>query len=332
MKCTNKLLVLIVTLMAFTLSACKSANIWMPFSEYSKDFHNTVGRTSIIEHSSYDNRIDGFSTDLCVFSNDVTVPNFSAQDAEVALLINIQTNEVIYSKNSFEKKYPASITKLMTAIVAIENSTLDEVITVTEAVNEITEPGAVLLGINPGDMMTMDQALRLMLLSSYNDVAVAIAVHIGGSVEGFSELMNEKALELGATHSHFTNPSGLNVDSSHYTTGYDLYLILNEVIKNSTLLEIIQSTDYNTVITDKNKNERSVGAQNTNRYFYGTYSLPENLNLVGGKTGTTDEAGHCLLMMVRDVNSTPYIALILNAGSTDDLYNQMTEMLSQITN
>lgn len=299
----------------------------MPFSTYTADVHKTTGRTTNEDFFSYDNRLTGFSSDVCVFADDIKMGTFNTEEGTSSLLINSNTNEVIYSQNAFNKVYPASITKLMTAYVALKYLSPDSVITCTEDVENITVPGAVLLGLKKGDSFTLDQALHLALLSSFNDVAVAIACGVSGNVDDFAALMTEEAKKLGCTQTNFVNPSGLP-DDYHYTSAYDLYLIFNEVIKTPFIVEVMQCKDYTTMIRSASGNEKEVSSYSTNRYFWNEYQAPTNITVVGGKTGTTDEAGHCLMLLVRDRTSTPYIALILGEDTTDGLYNEMTEMLN----
>lgn len=345
MRCTNKRfisLIMILCLVVSSLTGCSSKKTssveevtldasglsWIPFSEYTAADHITTGRSSIIKHNAKEDRFDGFSSDLCVFSDDVSSSDFDATMSTASLLIKLDDNSVLYAENAFERRYPASLTKLLTGYTALKYMDIDSTVTVTsEALDSITDPEAVMLNVKVGDTMTLDQALRLMYLSSYNDVAEAIGCSTGGSMTGFSDLMNKTALELGCTGTHFSNASGLHEDD-HYTTAYDLYLIFKEVIKNPTILEIIQMRDYSTAIKDAAGNDYNVISRNTNKYFRGTYPTPENLVIVGGKTGTTDEGGRSLVLLVRDVNSVPYIAIVMGAESYDDLYNEMTAMLS----
>lgn len=328
MKCTNKLYKIItIILLASILCGCGQSTIWMPFSDYTKTIRSTNGRSNIIEHSDYDDRTPGFSAKLCVFSGDVSYNDYSTISSTASLLIDARKQEVIYSNNAFEQRYPASLTKLMTAYVAVKYLSLDTIINCTQSVETIDVPGAVLLGLHEGDYFTLDQALHLCLLSSYNDVALAIAEAVSGTVEDFSKLMNEEALKLGCTQTHFIDPSGLS-SGDHYTSGYDLYLIFNAVISNPDILEVMQCKEYTTMIHSKNGAEREASSVNTNRFFHGMFSVPSNITVVGGKTGTTDEAGHCLIMLVKDTSSNPYIALVMGAKSTDDLYNEMSQMLN----
>jgi D-alanyl-D-alanine carboxypeptidase len=216
----------------------------------------------------------------------------------------------------------------MTALVALENASLDQVLTATDAVN-ITESGAQLCGLKSGDTMTLDQALHVLLMYSANDAAMLIAENIGGSVENFVEMMNEEAERLGATNTHFTNPHGLN-DADHYTTAYDLYLIFNEAVKYDTFSEIIHMATYQTTFYDKNGKAKELSFKNTNGYINGNISTPENVTVIGGKTGTTAAAGHCLILLSRDTNGSPYISVILHSETGDGLYSEMSDLLSEM--
>lgn len=270
-----------------------------------------------------------FAANLCVVTEDITDDeNVDMSQAKAAGLFRLEDGTVLYAKNVHERLYPASITKVMTALVALENGSLNQVLTATDAVR-ITESGAVLCGLEPGDTMTLDQALRILLVWSANDAGLLIAENIGGSVEHFLEMMNEKARELGATNTNFANPHGLT-DLNHYTTAYDLYLIFNEAIKYDTFNEIIHMSGYQTVFYDKNGGEKVFDKPSTNQFFRGNYQPPANVTVIGGKTGTTNEAGHCLMLLVRDENGSPYISVILGAQSRDTNYNEMIDLLDEI--
>lgn len=270
-----------------------------------------------------------FAAGLCVVTDDIMDDeSVDMSQAKAAGLFRLEDNSVIYAKNVHEKLYPASITKVMTALVALENGTLNQILTATEAV-KITESGAVLCGLEPGDTMTLDQALRILLVWSANDAGMLIAENIGGSVEHFLEMMNEKARQLGATNTNFTNPHGLT-DLDHYTTAYDLYLIFNEALKYDTFNEIIHMSGYQTVFYDKNGGTKEFNKPTTNLFLRGNYQPPANVTVIGGKTGTTNEAGHCLMLLVRDENGSPYISVILGALSRDINYNEMIDLLDEI--
>ena len=148
-------------------------------------------------------------------------------------------------------------------------------------------------------------------------------------MERFVEMMNEEALRLGATNTHFMNPHGLS-DDEHYTTAYDLYLIFNEAIKYEAFNEIIHMTSYQTVYYDQEGAEKSLSFETSNLFLRGTYETPANVTVIGGKTGTTNAAGHCLILLSRDVNASPYISVILRSEARDALYSEMADLLDEI--
>lgn len=270
-----------------------------------------------------------FANSLCVTDSDVMEDIHVDLDvASSAVLFRLNDKEVICAKNPHETIYPASITKIMTALVALKYGQSNQVLTATNSVN-INESGAQLCGVKPGDTMTMDQALRILLVYSANDVAVMIAEAVGGSVQEFVDMMNEEANRLGATNTHFANPHGLS-DPNHYTTAYDLYLIFNEAIKYEAVNEIIHMTSYQTVYYDKNGKEKSFDKQTTNLFLRGDYASPSDVTVIGGKTGTTSAAGHCLILLARNTNGEPYIAIMMGVPSTDELYKTMAELLDEI--
>ena len=310
--------------MASLISACGKAEIKMPFSDFEIERENVN-----VTFSKSNALTKGFSEDFVTFVGDFT-EKFQSETGTAGLLIDINNNDVMFAMNSFEKRFPASITKVMTCLIALEKCSLDEVIFVTDEVYNISDPTAVKLGLKPGDTLTMDQALHLCLISSYNDVAVAIGTHISGSEEEFCKLMNEEAEKLGATNTHFTDSNGLGSEE-HYSSAYDLYLIFNKAVKNSNFVEIIQTKEYQTVYHDKNGNEITGKASPTNRFFK-DYTAPETVTVIGGKTGTTDDAGYCLILYVKDTYSNPYIAILMGEDSRDSLYSEMTELLFKIAN
>lgn len=271
-----------------------------------------------------------YAADLCVVTEDVIRDSVNMGEVGAAILFDTTKEEVLYAKGAHEKLHPASLTKVMTALVALKNASPDQQLTATKAVN-ITESGAQLSGIKPGDSMTLDQALRILLMYSANDAAMMIAEGVGGSVENFVQMMNDEAHALGATNTHFVNPHGLT-DIEHYTTAYDLYLMFNEAIKYETFNEMMQMTGYQTTYFDKDGKAKEFDKKTTNLFIRGDYSAPANVNVIGGKTGTTNAAGHCLMLLSKDENGAPYISIILRSASTDELYNEMIDLLDEIHN
>ena len=240
-------------------------------------------------------RSSAFASGLCVVEKDTDNIDLGFADSTAGILADLSRQKILYAKNSFTKLYPASMTKVMTAIVALKHASTDMILTAGEDVNNM-ESGAQVAGISPGDTLTMDQALHLLLIYSANDAAVVIADSVGGSMDSFTEMMNEEAASLGATGTHFVNSNGLH-DENHYTTPYDMYLIFQEALQYDLFKEIINIPTYDTIIHDASGAEKELHYNNTNLYLNGTKSAPTGITVVGGKTGTTTAAGHCLVLL-----------------------------------
>lgn len=325
MRCTNKWIAgFLATVLCVTSSGCGEEKI--PFA-YDPDYEVSSFRV-VNENASV--TADAFALRLCVASGDVNVNDeiVDMSDAAAAGLFDLNNHTVLYAKNIHTRLDPASLTKLMTAVVALKYGNPDDVITTTPNVI-ITESGATLCGLAAGDQLTLNQALHALLMKSANDAAVAIAEHISGSVEAFAELMNEEAKAIGATNSHFVNPHGLTAED-HYVTAYDMYLIFNEAIKYDLVNEIISMTSYDSVYKDKNGNSKQLSLKTTNWYLTDNAKAPDQVNVVGGKTGTTNAAKNCLILLARDTASNPYIAVIMRSEERQTLYTEMTDLLDEI--
>ena len=189
------------------------------------------------------------------------------------------TGQVIYAKNPHERRAQASTTKIMTALVMLEKGRLSDIVTAGPNVNTV-EP--VIIGLEPGDQLTVEQVLYGMLLNSGNDAAVALAEHIGGSIPEFADMMNAKAAELGMKDTHFVNPHGLD-EEGHYSSAYDLAILAKAALENPVFEKIVSTKEY-----------RIEGPvrwvfTNTNRL------LSDMPTADGVKTGFTDAAGRCLV-------------------------------------
>lgn len=211
-----------------------------------------------------------------------------------AILIDGHTKEVVYQKDADVRRYPASTTKMMTLLVALERADMNDVVTVSaKAAN--TEGSS--LELKTGEKIVMKDLLLGMMLESGNDAAVAVAEHVAGSVPAFAKLMNEKAKQIGATHTHFVNPNGLpNVN--HYTTARDLALIAAYGYEHYPLFRKIVST--------KEARIPHHSIENTNQLLW-TYKGAD-----GVKTGTTDAAGYCLVSSATR-NKKQFIAVVLHS-------------------
>ena len=247
--------------------------------------------------------------------NQNSIPSINGASA---ILIDNRTNKVLYSKNEDTKMFPASTTKIMTAIITLENCSLDEQATASfDAVN-IPE-GYATADIKIGETFTVEQLLEMLLVHSANDAANVLAEHVGGSLESFVSIMNTKANELGLTNTHFTNAYGLQ-DDNHYTTARDLATIMKYCLQNENFRRIcglascaIPATNMSEPRTYASTNQLVI-AGNNNYYPYVTT----------GKTGFTSDAKHCLVSSAYN-NDLELICVVLgsedNFGDTRAIYN-----------
>lgn len=249
-----------------------------------------------------------FNISICYAVSDE--PEISAG---AAILIDSSTEKVLYSKNESQKMYPASTTKIMTAILTLENCNLDDIVVVPyEAIASIPS-GYSVAALQPGEQLTVEQLLEVMLVHSANDAANVLAFHISGSLETFADLMNKKVEELGLTNTHFTNPSGKH-DDNHYTTAYDLAIIMKYCMKNSEF-QRLASLKYCTIPATNKYEERVFSTTNElliydNREVASNYYYPY---AIAGKTGYTTEAKNCLVS-VSNKDGLELICVVLSTG------------------
>lgn len=269
---------------------------------------------------------DSFASDLCVSSVDVPLEGFSL-DAESAALFDESEGQVVYAKALHEKRYPASLTKIMTTLVALKYGNLDDMVTVGEECKDI-EYGSSVCEIHVGDHFSLRQLLYGLMINSGNDAAMTIAVHVAGSVEQFVALMNQEAARIGATNTHFVNAHGLQ-DENHYTTVYDIYLMFHEALKYDVFQDIINKHTYYAEYTDAAGEEQGIMWESTNHYFINQAVPPSDVMVIGGKTGTTDAAGACLCLYSRNKYGDPFVSIIMKEVSKDSLYDEMNELLSK---
>ena len=214
--------------------------------------------------------------------------------AESAILMEADTGVILYEKNIHAKLYPASTTKLMTGLLALENSSMDEIVTFSKDSIFNIESSSSRIGIDVGEQLTMEQCLYGLLLGSANEVAYAIAEHIGGSYEHFVEMMNERAAALGCTDTHFANANGLP-QKDHYSSAYDLAIIARECFQNESLATISGSTRYTIPPTNKQSQERILD----NHHLMLPGFKYEYDGIICGKTGYTSEARQTLVTLAQ---------------------------------
>jgi D-alanyl-D-alanine carboxypeptidase (penicillin-binding protein 5/6) len=238
-----------------------------------------------------------------------------------AVLIDATTGTILAEKNADKKMYPASLTKIMTAILAIEMGELSDVIKVDD--DTPYEIAGSHIALEPGEILTLKDMLYALMLPSANDAALAIAKHYGGSEEDFVKMMNNKAKELGAINTNFVNPHGLH-DDNHYTTAADLALITKYAMKNETFRNIVKTKRYEIKQTNKKSEIRYFANLNklvhnsgyNQIYVDGAYISPEYEYATGVKTGYTPEAGNTLVASA-EKNGTQLILVTMNGVSLE---------------
>jgi D-alanyl-D-alanine carboxypeptidase (penicillin-binding protein 5/6) len=275
-----------------------------------------------------------FAEELCIVEDTVGFSGTSIKqleqqsEIEVAALFSVSDQTVLYATDTmYDQCYPASLTKLMTAYLVLQYGNLDDVVEVSENATDFAEDEQV-CGLLEGDQITLYDLLCGLMLHSGNDTAIAIAEHMSGDVATFVQWMNEEAVKLGATNTNFLNPHGLH-QKSHYSTPYDLYLMFNACLQDERFIEIISMNYYTASITQANGTVRDDTWWATNWFSQGIMSDPDNVEILGGKTGTTDQAGACVILYSLDTKGKPYISLMMGATTKDILYESMSELYEE---
>lgn len=235
-----------------------------------------------------------FSMSVCAFAKP-DWPLDTGCQSEAGIVMDLESGAVLFAQNIHVQEYPASITKLLTALVVVENASMDEQVTFShDAVYNVESGSGNKLQLEEGDVLSVKDCLYVMLLQSSNQAANALAEHVGGSREAFADMMNEKAASLGCRESHFVNPSGLN-DPEQLTSAYDMAQIGAAVFGNPTLLEICSTTSATLPPTINNPNGRTYSMEH--KLVVTGDSSDENYypSAVAGKTGYTSLAGQTLV-------------------------------------
>lgn len=243
--------------------------------------------------------------------------------SSACLLMEESTGKILYSKNANSIMYPASTTKIMTAILTLEKCNLSDTAVVSHNAVFSIPSGYSTASLVEGEVLTIEQLLNVLLIPSANDAAVVLAEHIAGSVEAFSDMMNAKAVELGCLNTHFVNPNGIH-NENHYSTAYDLALIGKYAMQFPTFKEISSKTRYTLPITNAYSKEDRI-FNTTNDLIKPNYSSsPTNYYYkyaTGGKTGYTDPAGQCIVATATKDNIS-LIAVTLHGDFTEDNLSQ----------
>jgi len=244
------------------------------------------------------------------YENQLIHPEPPSYSAASVVLIEASTGMVLYSTGGDEIKYPASITKIMTALIVLEQTTnFDERILFSERAIADTPRHTAHIAMDVGETLTVEQALYALMLPSANEVSLALAEHIAGSVEEFVELMNRRAHSLGANNTYFVNPSGLP-GAGHVTTAYDMALIMREAVQHPLFVDVIRTRRFDIPPTERQPEIRAL--RNTNRLIQEDPHF--NQAVVGGKTGWTNAAGHTLVTYAEQ-NGRRLIVSVLDGNS-----------------
>ncbi len=241
--------------------------------------------------------------------------------AEAAVLMDTSTGQVVFSKNMDKKMYPASITKIMTVILALENLDMDATLTVKEEDVDTVPKDTAHIALDYGEEIKVSDLVYSAMLASANDAANVLARGVSGSVGEFAKLMNQKAAELGAVNTHFANANGLH-DKNHYTTAYDMALISKYAISNETFKKILTTDMYEVAPTNKQEEARLYA--NPHKMIKNTPYIYEGA--IGGKNGWTTEAGYTLVTYANRDN-TEFVAVVLDSGyQLNDKFDDTTTL------
>lgn len=251
-------------------------------------------------------------------------PQGPAIQGDAGIVIDAETGNILYEKDIYGKYYPASTTKILTTLVALENSSLNEIVTMSYAADNYVSKTSSRMGLVEGEQLTMEQSLYGIMLESANEATYAVGEHVGRSIAGFIKMMNRKARELGCENSHFANSHGLH-DDDHYTCPYDMSLIARAAYKNETFMKITGTSFYNMPETNKNQAKLL-----TNHHWFLNGTQPYDA-CIGGKTGATTQAGYALVTYARRDGKT-LISVVMHAPTWEAVYSDSRLLLEYCFN
>lgn len=249
-------------------------------------------------------------------------PEASDIASEAAILVDIDTDTILYAKNATNSMYPASTTKLMTAYLTLANASLDEIVTFSKNSIYSLPSGSSHIGMHIGESLSVKDCLYGLLLPSANEVATALAEHVSGSVSSFVELMNSTAVSLGCVNTNFANANGLQ-DPNHMTCAYDLYRIMEGCIQYSDFISIASTAAYYRKADSILDRDIPMGTTNKMIKKDSEYYTP---SVVCGKTGWTEEAGRCLVTYASD-NGRNLICVVMNSEDPNQ-YKDTIQLLN----
>ena len=262
----------------------------------------------------------GWQTDVSAATKK-SLPKAPSIIGESAILIEPTTGTIIYEKDPHKKMYPASITKIMTALLAIENCKMNDTVVYSKKNLDSLTAEDSNIQCQVGEKMSVKDCLYALMLSSANETATALAEHIAGSSEAFAKLMNERAKQAGATDTHFANPNGLH-DDNHYVTAYDMSMIMKAAIQYPVFLDVIHTTEY--TIPANNKRTEPFQSYQRHKMLF-TTSPYYDADVIGGKTGYTDQAGKTLVTYAKRGNVS-LISVVLKSNG-DQVFDDTKRLL-----
>ena len=262
------------------------------------------------------------STLLIFILTTFSITSYAAEKITISsgagLLIERSSNRILFEKNAYEIMYPASTTKILTAIVVLENAELDELATVSKNALETIPNGYVTCNLQIGEELSVKDLMYALMVKSANDAAVVLAEHVGGSVEGFADMMNQKAKEIGCKNTHFVNPNGIH-DENHYTTAYDLYLMADYALSfkhTNEFRDFVSRTSYTLPATNLYPADDRIFSTTNELIKINNNDRIDNYyykNALGIKTGHTSQAGYCLVSS-SSRDDLEFISVILDGG------------------
>ena len=323
------LLILLEMIVLFSFSGCQSGNsdiMTEAFSYKATDVSGSFG--SPISYA------DGFASSLAVIDPDhPNVGDGMLVSAQCAILVNLAEDKILYAKSPFVRMNPASITKIMTALIALESGDREANRQVGNEIN-FEQENISLCGYRIGDEISFDITLHGALMASGNDAAAYLSTFVTEDMSEFIELMNARAVKIGATKTNFVNCHGIT-ENGHYSTAYDLYLLFNEASANSELISVLNEATYSSSFirtTIYNTYRIEADYTSTNQFLTGQRDYPSGVTIIGGKSGSTQDYLYNYGLYF-EINQERYVAIVLGESSRDflyeDLYTLMETALSE---
>lgn len=313
----------------FFTTGCGSTSALLSFSSYDTNY-SQLAQNLFFDTEEFESLPELLTNQIC-YVEDAPLSNVSPSadimTAGSILLINTSKKIPVYVKEPYKKVYPASTTKLMTALLTMKKGNLEDIITVKEDYGGVTEYKAQICGFKQGDKVSVETLLNCLLVYSGNDAANLLAEYISGSMEAFVEEMNREAKRLGVKDTTFVNAHGLHKDE-HKTTAYDMYLILNACMDYEVFTKISTQAHYTAMYETGEGIVKYLEFDATDQFLSGQYSVPEGIKILGGKTGNTGWAGDCLILSFIGKNRESYIAAVFFASGKDSLYQQITYLMN----